>query len=1117
MKLVFKIFFIMLLVGLYSPQDSYARLFAPGGDDAIGTNPEPYIDTDKDEKYDNGEPYSDLNDNGQWDAGYSPDMRNMTYSATWDASFPNVVCLYNRLKSPPELVINKFFITDSSKILFGIDDPGACPLPGRKIFASYPNSVAGEFLISGVICVVNTIIFDAMFKVYCAIILWFYNILYAMIIIYVMFYGLSIMLGIGNDVIREAPKRVFKIVLIFFFAVNAQFGFRFIHNGFLSALNGFTDMLTEVQPYYTEQGQPAYQKSFLSNLAASLTLNVLDGPGKLLDQNGNRWKPIAGGQNYYYLDAADPSFYQVDQIPQGANTAIGNVAPRDYVPFRNPAQQWSYQKSKSSISPGGSVDPELTYKILPVFKELQITKAYMDSGKIACIIDVRWDEDFIPDPTKPTIKGALVEYPRCNKNFLPTLAEIAPFGAYGIYSFKDGKLIREEYRTVPISTAPQRLKDTQDNMTETCETLDLVGAAINLPKTCRKPFQGIFGKVDAAFNATVGDDSSKSLGALAGAILLWGSGAGILLSLLLMTGIVTLFVAFFQLIWTYVTSIMALTFLLMLSPIFVSCALFKITDKFFQGWLSALISYTMQPFLIMAFLFVISNMTTLNRLEGLTKEVGKSQKTADIGGTGSVIRTLTSSFRGPLYEKPYDFDKNYYVSGGGSEGKIYINAAQRAKYISSKGEKILDCWLIAKTGTPCSDLYLKNNQTTALGWGSAAFYKELWNSGTGTEPGTGAEIKTGKSGGILAIAEYADKYANNKAEAQEFLTCYKEGCTINGDKIPGLAGFKPGAGIDYDDGDSFLGEPGPVDAAGAANVTKEYPICQRFCPEFNPAYDISKSATTNPRINVPTEQKYPNGAQCPLDDKGNITTCAPNAECTANCMEIKSALEQNYGILAGSILLWILVNAVTVSFVSKIPALAEALSKWSSYAPSGMPLGGASRSWDEEGMDAWTQQEKSGFYHMGGLFDTGVVSGRASGIFAVTGALGRVAQGPHEILNKDGSITKSPRGVGDRKKDSKAADNARKAKKEFLNMDGDGAVSSNEGIKIGPEKLANIANIPITKDFASLRTNFRTGMAHRDMWKIIEQIVNSPSNANASYDTIRTMIDKEVRSAIENK
>jgi hypothetical protein len=1111
MRAFYKIFLVIFFLVIYMPEDSHARILAPGGDDTIGTNPEPFTDKNRNGKWDSDdgtgheEPYYDYNKNGQWDADSSPDVRNMTYSATWDAAFPNVVCLYNRLESPPKLVINKFFITDSSKVLFGIDDPGACPLPGRKIFVNYPNSIAGEFLISGVICVVNTIIFDSMFKVYCTIILWFYNILYSMIIIYVMFYGLSIMLGIGNDPIREAPKRIFKVVLIFFFAVNAQFGFRFIHNGFLSALNGFTDMLTDIQPYYSEQGHPAYQKSFVSSLAASLTLNIIDGPGKLLDEAGNVWKPVAAGQEYFYPDAADGS-YHGDRLGEAASVGgtVNNI--QNYVPFRTPAQQWSYQKSKVA---GSSTQAATEYKIFPVFKELGIDERDMEDKKIACVIDVRFDPSFV---TPSGTTGALVEYPKCNKNFLPSVPEIAPYGMYGIYQYKNGKLYRDRppIKDVPVSTAPSRLKDTTDNLTETCETLDMVGAAINLPKTCRKPFQGILGKIDSIFNATVGDDSAKSLGALALAIATWGSGSGILLSLLLMTGIITLFMAFFQLVWTYVTAIMALTFLLMLSPVFVSCALFKITDKFFQGWLSALISYTMQPFLIMAFLFVISNMVSLDTLEELArKEVGNRQKTSTLGETDNVIRTLVPSFLGPLYEKPADFDRNYYTSGGHSlASQRLINADQRETYIRTKGEIILDCWLITKGGQDCPDLYKQKVQISAGNYAKAPLYKRIWLEGKYINS-SGVEVDIGKTG-ILAIAAY--RQATGDTEIDEFLTCYTQGCKLRGIDYPSLAGLNSGQAITWDDGDSLLGETAGQSTIGTVEITgREYPVCVENCPTFKPAYDPKKPLTVNPRINVPAGPAYVDERKCPPDANGNATICAPNAECLSNCMEIQNAMEFNYGSLAGAILTWILLNAVTVSFIAKIPALAEGLSKWSSYAPSGMPLGGASRQWDEQGTDAWTQQEKSGFYHGSNLLNLGVASGNPGGIPLLAGALGRLGK-VRETLNKDGSITTERMRYDPRKLLGGDKGEAQEKIKVKVVKDLKTILGLGDSDRINTDKTANQSQL---NQFINYRPTNRTGMPHSQIWQIIDQTLRSHPNATESQ--LKQLIQDAVYEQVKPK
>ncbi len=1165
------LFIITLLLAL--PEDSAARIFAPSNNsDIIGTHPEPWVDENGNGTHEASETnYVDINHNGKWDGDVVPDVTNMTYSATvdggvrptrgslgnweWWANLPSVVCFYDRRpdlnddkllngSAPAKLVVNEFFVKDSAKVLFGIDDPAACPLPGSRVFIDYPNAIAGEFLISGVICVVNTVIFDSMFRIYCTIILWFYNILYAMIIIYVMFYGLSIMLGIGNDPIREAPKRIIKVVLIFFLAANAQFGFRIIHNGFLSVLSGFTEMLTEIQPYHTERGHPAYQKTFLSGLGAALTLNMLDGPGKLLDENGNVWKPVKSGQNFYSADANDATARAMPASPSMKEY----TAPENYVPFRVPAQQWSYELSTEQVqeydaagnakmdSSGKPVMRAVkTYRMYPVFQELMNAKS-VPSDQTACIFDVKWN---------PKTKR-LEEYPHCQKNFWPTLPKVMPYGEAYLYKIANidagpaGSI--KGSGTGDLSLAPTRLLDTKENKTKTCETVGLDGSAVSVPFMCRKPFQGVLGKIDAIFNATVGDDSAKGLGGLVIAILLWGAGAGIPLSLLLMTGIVTMFIAFFQVVWTYVTALMAITFLLMLSPIFVSCALFNITEKFFKGWLSALISYTMQPFLVLSFLFVLSNMTSLDRLEKMArKEVDKKQLTSQVGGSGNLVRTMAPSFLGPLYEKPADFDEVYYSDRSQtSKDKTLINADQREKYLQRKSEYILNYWMSVKAGTFLEKSYIKSEANSIGNFGDKKDLMQLWDEGKYyIKKGKGdAELQNTGKKGISAVQQFRND--TNDTSYDDLLNCYKQGCSVNiitkppkfespcrsGNTVcypginsdPNKLGYEPSltknpvaAG---DDGDSFVGEPPSKDKDGN-DQGAEYPPCIKFCPEFNPPYDPSDKRYSSPKMNVPVSTTKINGTPCPNGPDGKPGICAPNAECTGNCMEIKGARSFNYSALTTAILTWILLNVISAAFIAKVPAIAEALSQWTSYAPKGMPLGGASRAWDDAGMDAWTQQERSGFFHVGGMFDPGVTSGRPGGMFALGGALTRLI--PVKYVAADGSIQtrQRQRGKGVMANKNDALDEKKAKIVERLKQE----------LQIAKEVKMKSVDTPVSIStlniFGALRPDYKTGLTHNELWDIIQKVLSEPGSMdainNADYGRIKTLVNQRVGTALDTK
>ena len=83
-----------------------------------------------------------------------------------------------------------------------------------------------------------------------------------------------------------------------------------------------------------------------------------------------------------------------------------------------------------------------------------------------------------------------------------------------------------------------------------------------------------------------------------------------------MIGIGTLILAFFRIIFTYVTAMMMLTFIMMFAPLFLTLLLFPnpSTKNMFNGWLASIINYALQPVLVLAFLFVIGQVLSMETL-----------------------------------------------------------------------------------------------------------------------------------------------------------------------------------------------------------------------------------------------------------------------------------------------------------------------------------------------------------------------------------------------------------------------------------------------------------------------------------------------------------------------
>lgn len=114
-----------------------------------------------------------------------------------------------------------------------------------------------------------------------------------------------------------------------------------------------------------------------------------------------------------------------------------------------------------------------------------------------------------------------------------------------------------------------------------------------------------FYRLDYLFEQLVGREAAPGLILLA--ILFLFSGAGFWVGLLIMCGALSMIIAIVMVVATYTTAMMALTFLLMFTPLFFALALFSTTRKLFEGWLASLISYTMQPILLFIMILILSS------------------------------------------------------------------------------------------------------------------------------------------------------------------------------------------------------------------------------------------------------------------------------------------------------------------------------------------------------------------------------------------------------------------------------------------------------------------------------------------------------------------------------
>ncbi len=134
-----------------------------------------------------------------------------------------------------------------------------------------------------------------------------------------------------------------------------------------------------------------------------------------------------------------------------------------------------------------------------------------------------------------------------------------------------------------------------------------------------------FLRIDLLFQQLVGQEAIPGLLLLA--IMFLFTGSGFWVGLLLMCGVISMIVALITLVITYTTAMIALTYLLMFTPIFFALALFSTTRKIFEGWMAALISYTMQPILLYIMMMILAAAMNVGQA-GLNELLVPKDKTA---------------------------------------------------------------------------------------------------------------------------------------------------------------------------------------------------------------------------------------------------------------------------------------------------------------------------------------------------------------------------------------------------------------------------------------------------------------------------------------------------------
>jgi hypothetical protein len=129
------------------------------------------------------------------------------------------------------------------------------------------------------------------------------------------------------------------------------------------------------------------------------------------------------------------------------------------------------------------------------------------------------------------------------------------------------------------------------------------------PNSSASPRDQLYESLDNMFTNTVGVDGMVGLGIV---LLqnLSSQGKGMFAGLLEFLGVGSMALAMLRAMVTLGIAMSAMAFFLLFTPMFLSFFLFQTTKRLFDNWLSMLISFTLQPFIIFAFLAmmkVVSN------------------------------------------------------------------------------------------------------------------------------------------------------------------------------------------------------------------------------------------------------------------------------------------------------------------------------------------------------------------------------------------------------------------------------------------------------------------------------------------------------------------------------
>ena len=194
----------------------------------------------------------------------------------------------------------------------------------------------------------------------------------------------------------------------------------------------------------------------------------------------------------------------------------------------------------------------------------------------------------------------------------------------------------------------------------------------------------VFSQIDSQINAVIAGIGSGagSIGGLFGGkqelVSFFVSGLAIIAAPLFIAGIGLFWMAvkmFAKTVLSFLMGIAAIAFLIALSPIFLTCVLFKTTKKMFDSWISYMVSYSLQP--VLSFAILALWLTVTAQFMGFMTEIsnvvvlGKGQ----LQTVGNIAQPYTGILFCPI---EYSTGKNgpSIQCAGGVDKTSFIDAEQ---------------------------------------------------------------------------------------------------------------------------------------------------------------------------------------------------------------------------------------------------------------------------------------------------------------------------------------------------------------------------------------------------------------------------------------------------------